>query len=234
MATTQSQNQQTPNPRFAQFKLVLLGESAVGKSSIVHRFVKNTFDDMRESTIGAAFLTQSITIPETETTVKFEIWDTAGQERYKSLAPMYYRNANAALCVYDITSSSSFTKAQDWISELRKQAPEGIVIALVGNKTDLEEEREVNQDEVEEYVRGLLNGGVSDAKIITAECSAKSGDGVIEIFDKIARTLPVDEVIEANANRNRQGAGRNARLRGIDLDRGRQGQQALSNNSSCC
>lgn len=234
MATIQSQNQQTPNPRFAQFKLVLLGESAVGKSSIVHRFVKNTFDDMRESTIGAAFLTQSITIPETETTVKFEIWDTAGQERYKSLAPMYYRNANAALCVYDITSSSSFTKAQDWISELRKQAPEGIVIALVGNKTDLEEEREVNQDEVEEYVTGLLNGGASEAKIITAECSAKSGDGVIEIFDKIARALPVDEVIEASANRNRQGAGRNARLRGIDLDRGRQGQHALSNNSSCC
>ncbi|WLF79349.1 GTPase Ypt5 [Lodderomyces elongisporus] len=234
MATIQSQNQQTPNPRFAQFKLVLLGESAVGKSSIVHRFVKNTFDDMRESTIGAAFLTQSITIPETETTVKFEIWDTAGQERYKSLAPMYYRNANAALCVYDITSSSSFTKAQDWISELRKQAPEGIVIALVGNKTDLEEEREVNQDEVEEYVTGLSNGGAPEAKIITAECSAKSGDGVIEIFDKIARALPVDEVIEANANRNRQGAGRNARSRGIDLDRGRQGQHASSNNSSCC
>ena len=98
------------NQRFAQFKLVLLGESAVGKSSIVHRFVKNTFDDMRESTIGAAFLTQTITIPESETTIKFEIWDTAGQERYKSLAPMYYRNANAALCVYDITSRSSFQK----------------------------------------------------------------------------------------------------------------------------
>lgn len=109
------------NQRFAQFKLVLLGESAVGKSSIVHRFVKNTFDDMRESTIGAAFLTQTITIPESETTIKFEIWDTAGQERYKSLAPMYYRNANAALCVYDITSRSSFQKAQDWIKELKSK-----------------------------------------------------------------------------------------------------------------
>jgi len=92
------------NNRFAQFKLVLLGESAVGKSSIVLRFVKDQFDSFRESTIGAAFLTQTISLDET-TTVKFEIWDTAGQERYKSLAPMYYRNANCAVVVYDITQA---------------------------------------------------------------------------------------------------------------------------------
>lgn len=176
--------------RFAQFKLVLLGESAVGKSSIVHRFVKNTFDDMRESTIGAAFLTQSINLPELNTTVKFEIWDTAGQERYKSLAPMYYRNAHAALCVYDITSRSSFAKAQDWIRELKKQAPEGIVIALVANKADLPD-REVESSEVEEYISTLNaeNGGA----IIHTECSAKTGDGVLEIFNAIARALPVEE-----------------------------------------
>ncbi|KAL8934900.1 MAG: hypothetical protein Q9216_005673, partial [Gyalolechia sp. 2 TL-2023] len=93
-----------PGPRFAQFKLVLLGESAVGKSSLVLRFVKDQFDDYRESTIGAAFLTQTISLDDS-TTVKFEIWDTAGQERYKSLAPMYYRNANCAVVVYDITQA---------------------------------------------------------------------------------------------------------------------------------
>jgi Ras-related protein Rab-5C len=81
-----------------------LGESAVGKSSIVLRFVKDQFDSYRESTIGAAFLTQTISLDE-NTTVKFEIWDTAGQERYKSLAPMYYRNANCAVVVYDITQA---------------------------------------------------------------------------------------------------------------------------------
>jgi small GTP-binding protein len=80
------------------------GESAVGKSSIVLRFVKDQFDSYRESTIGAAFLTQTISLDE-NTTVKFEIWDTAGQERYKSLAPMYYRNANCAVVVYDITQA---------------------------------------------------------------------------------------------------------------------------------
>ncbi|WPK26849.1 hypothetical protein PUMCH_004213 [Australozyma saopauloensis] len=181
-------------PRFASFKLVLLGESAVGKSSIVHRFVKNTFDDMRESTIGAAFLTQTISLPEVNTTIKFEIWDTAGQERYKSLAPMYYRNANAALCVYDITSKASFAKAQDWIKELNRQAPEGIVVALVGNKADLVDERQVDEADVESYLQDLrAQRGESAGDVIHLECSAKSGDGVLDIFNSIAQALPLEE-----------------------------------------
>lgn len=215
------------NTRFAQFKLVLLGESAVGKSSIVHRFVKNTFDNMRESTIGAAFLTQSITLPENDTTVKFEIWDTAGQERYKSLAPMYYRNANAALCVYDITSRSSFTKAQEWIRELKKQAPEGIVVCLVGNKADLEDNREVDEREVSQYVQQLNE---DDSKFVVAECSAKSGEGVLDIFTKVAKALPVEETISGSANKHRQAG--NRRQGGVDL--GRAARQQQQQQSSCC
>ena len=217
--------QSATSNRFAQFKLVLLGESAVGKSSIVHRFVKNTFDDMRESTIGAAFLTQSITLPETKTTIKFEIWDTAGQERYKSLAPMYYRNANAALCVYDITSRSSFNKAQDWIKELKKQAPEGIVISLVGNKADLGDSREVEESEVDQYIEQIAEDGYT---IITAECSAKNGDGVLEIFNKIGRALPVEEAI-SSSSRARQPGGR--RSGGVDLGRANRQQQQ---STGCC
>lgn len=217
----------TETNKFAQFKLVLLGESAVGKSSIVHRFVKNTFDDLRESTIGAAFLTQSINLPEAKTTVKFEIWDTAGQERYKSLAPMYYRNANVALCVYDITNRSSFGKAQDWIKELKKQAPEGIVIALVGNKVDLEDSREVEESEVLQYIETLNEEGTS-GQVIHAECSAKSGDGVLDIFNKIARSLPLEESVNSAANRNRQAAAR--RPGGVDLGRGRQ----QTTTGGCC
>ena len=93
------------NPIYFYFlfaQLVLLGESAVGKSSLVLRFVKGQFHEYQESTIGAAFLTQTICLD--EATVKFEIWDTAGQERYHSLAPMYYRGAQAAIVVYDITN----------------------------------------------------------------------------------------------------------------------------------
>ena len=89
-------------------KLVLLGESAVGKSSLVLQFVKGQFDDYRESTIGAAFLTQTLPVANGNS-IKFELWDTAGQERYKSLAPMYYRSSHAAVVVYDITSSVRLT-----------------------------------------------------------------------------------------------------------------------------
>ena len=109
-----------PTTRMAQFKLVLLGESAVGKSSLVLRFVKGQFHEFQESTIGAAFLTQTVCLD--DTTVKFEIWDTAGQERYHSLAPMYYRGAQAAIVVYDITNADTFARAKTWVRELQRQA----------------------------------------------------------------------------------------------------------------
>lgn len=183
--------------RQAQFKLVLLGESAVGKSSIVQRFVKNSFDEFRESTIGAAFLTQSIKISNEDISsvdntlqidgddgiiVKFEIWDTAGQERYRSLASMYYRNAQAAVVVYDITQAESLDKAKYWIKELQKQANNSILIALVGNKIDLEEDRKVAKDDV----TGLAN----EFNLLTFEVSAKTGENVNELFKQIALRMP--------------------------------------------
>ncbi len=173
-------------PVFAQFKLVLLGESAVGKSSIVYRFIKDQFDEFRESTIGAAFLTQSIQL-DPQTTVKFEIWDTAGQERYKSLAPMYYRNANCAVVVYDITNELSLLKAKYWVNELKKYSLKNkdIVIALVGNKTDLSSERKVDKNVAFEYSR--------EENLLFFEVSAKSGEGVYQVFEQIARKLPINK-----------------------------------------
>ncbi|ODQ81143.1 hypothetical protein BABINDRAFT_160543 [Babjeviella inositovora NRRL Y-12698] len=183
-----------PIPRFAQFKLVLLGESAVGKSSIVHRFVKDSFDDLRESTIGAAFLTQTIKLAN-DTTVKFEIWDTAGQERYKSLAPMYYRNANCAVVVYDITQLASLERAKNWIKELQRQANADITIALTGNKLDLEAEREVSTGEAQQYA--IDNG------LLFCEVSAKTGDGIRDVFYRIAEQLPVEEQIRSTMSRSK-------------------------------
>ena len=118
-----------------QTKLVLLGEAAVGKTSVVYRFVQDDFQENREPTIGAAFLTQRCRLE--DRLIKFEIWDTAGQERFHSLAPMYYRNAQASAVVYDITKAASFEKAKNWVKELQRQANPHIVIALVGNKLDL-------------------------------------------------------------------------------------------------
>lgn len=118
-----------------QVKLVLLGEAAVGKSSVVLRFVSNEFQANKEPTIGAAFLTQKCRLE--DRVLRYEIWDTAGQERFHSLAPMYYRNAQAAVVVYDITKASSLDKAKSWVKELQRQANPNIVIALAGNKLDL-------------------------------------------------------------------------------------------------
>ncbi|KAF3138512.1 GTP-binding protein of the rab/ypt [Orbilia oligospora] len=214
------------NTRFAQFKLVLLGESAVGKSSLVLRFVKDQFDDYRESTIGAAFLTQTIALDE-NTTVKFEIWyfssailpailcscdltenyrDTAGQERYKSLAPMYYRNANCAVVVYDITQAASLDKAKAWVKELQRQANESIVIALAGNKLDLAtanpSKRAIETADAEAYAK--------EAGLLFLETSAKTAENVQELFTAIARKLPTDQ---AGPRRGAPG------IRGVDMNR---------------
>ncbi|ADV24365.1 rab family protein [Cryptococcus gattii Ru294] len=166
--------------RTTSFKLVLLGESAVGKSSLVLRFVRNEFSDFRESTI-AAFLTQSVNLDES-TTIKFEIWDTAGQERYKSLAPIYFRNSNAAVIVYDITQTS-FEKAKSWVRELQRQADPSIVIMLVGNKTDMDSQRKTSREIGEQYAK--------EEGLLFAEASAKTGEGVEELFMEIAKKLPL-------------------------------------------
>jgi len=163
-----------------QYKLVLLGESSVGKSSLVLRFVKGQFLDFQESTIGAAFLTQTVCL--NDTTVKFEIWDTAGQERYHSLAPMYYRGAQAAIVVFDITSSESFEKAKSWVSELQRQGSPNIVIALAGNKCDLANKRAVQTTTAQSYA--------DENGCLFMETSAKTNANVTELFVAIAKKLP--------------------------------------------
>ncbi|XP_043233545.1 ras-related protein Rab-5B-like [Amphibalanus amphitrite] len=169
--------------KICQFKLVLLGESAVGKSSLVLRFVKGQFHEFQESTIGAAFLTQTVCLD--ETTVKFEIWDTAGQERYHSLAPMYYRGAQAAIVVYDIQSQDTFARAKTWVKELQRQASPNIVIALAGNKADLANKRMVEYEEAQAYAE--------DNGLLFMETSAKTAMNVNEIFLAIAKKLPKSE-----------------------------------------
>ncbi|CAN6481436.1 unnamed protein product [Victoria cruziana] len=151
-----------------------------GKSSLVLRFVKGQFFEFQESTIGAAFFSQTLAV--NDRTIKFEIWDTAGQERYHSLAPMYYRGAAAAIIVFDITNSDSFSRAKKWVQELQKQGNPSMVMALAGNKADLADKRKVTQEEARAYAEE--NG------LFFIETSAKAATNVNEIFHEIAKRLP--------------------------------------------
>ncbi|KAJ2745206.1 GTP-binding protein of the rab/ypt [Coemansia sp. BCRC 34301] len=181
MADNQPGASRSAQPRQHKFKVVLLGESAVGKSSIVTRFTRDQFDQYKESTIGAAFLTKEIAL-DASNTANLHIWDTAGQERYKSLAPMYYRNAAAAVVVYDITQAASFERAKSWIKELQRQAEPSIVIALAGNKTDLADRRTVAKEEGAAYA--------ATSGLLFFETSAQSGENIGELFLKLAKKIP--------------------------------------------
>ncbi|KAJ2156609.1 GTP-binding protein of the rab/ypt [Coemansia sp. RSA 552] len=168
-------------PSRVTYKFVFLGESAVGKSSIVTRFARNEFNQYNESTIGAAFMTKDVDIGGTTATLR--IWDTAGQERYKSLAPMYYRGAEGAVVVYDITQEESFGKAKAWISELQRQTDSKTAVALVGNKLDLGAQRTVSTDEGARYA--------GEVGALFFETSAQSGQNVAELFVALAKKVPL-------------------------------------------
>uniref|UniRef100_A0A7S1TTW6 Uncharacterized protein n=2 Tax=Phaeomonas parva TaxID=124430 RepID=A0A7S1TTW6_9STRA len=186
-----------------KYKLVAVGSSGSGKSSILLRYARNEFEQDLMPTVGAAFFSKRVATADGAMR-NFELWDTAGQERYRALAALYYREACAALVVYDITQRDTFYGSQgamSWVAEVRQRAQEDIVIALVGNKIDREEAREVQSGDVEAFANreGILH--------FTA--SAKTGQGIDEIFDAVANMVPermvmTSEVIDAESLRKAQ------------------------------
>ena len=174
------------------YKLVFLGDTAVGKTCLSNRLVNNTFYEFQEPTIGAAFL--SYKIKKNDCEIKLDMWDTAGQERYRSLAPMYYRGAAGAIIVYDITSEDSFYGAKNWIKEIESKAPNCYII-LIGNKSDLESYRKVDKN--------IINDYINSKSIYHILVSSKTGNNINLIFDHLIDNMCDQKFIDNSLKKNK-------------------------------
>ena len=162
-------------------KVVLLGNSGVGKTSIVQRFVFEKFKEVNPATLGAMFMAKSIEIPQSNLSIRFNLWDTAGQEKYHSLAATYYKDAAIALIVYDITNLSTFEGAKTWINELREKSTQETMLILVGNKSDMVDKEVVDPKLAKTYAEEMN----MDFRLV----SAKDGMGVKDMLVDAAKQL---------------------------------------------
>ncbi|CAM9926889.1 unnamed protein product [Ectocarpus fasciculatus] len=162
-----------------RFKIVLLGEGRVGKTSILLRYIRGEYDDKQVSTLQASYLDKRVTVG--AETAQLSVWDTAGQERYHALGPIYYRDADGALLVYDITDAESFNKVKAWVKELRKILGNEIAVAIAGNKIDLEKNRNVNEAEAKAYADSV------GAKHF--HTSAKTNKGLEDVFNDLSKSM---------------------------------------------
>ncbi|CAK4632470.1 hypothetical protein AeMF1_020960 [Aphanomyces euteiches] len=162
-----------------RYKVVLLGEGRVGKTSILVRYIKNEYDDRQESTLQASYLDKKLVVDNSN--VQLSIWDTAGQERFHALGPIYYRDADGALLVYDITDEESFVKVKTWVKELRRIVGDDIDIAIAGNKIDLHRNRKVKEEDAVKYAQS-----VNATHFLT---SAKLNKGLDDVFVDLSKRM---------------------------------------------
>ena len=193
-------------------KVVILGASGVGKTCLGVRFVKNTFVSYTAPTIGASFLVKELTFGEDQITL--QIWDTAGQERFRSMAPLYYRGAVAAILVFSLADADSFEKLKEWVRELQSNVDEPIMLTIACNKADLPaDQRAVSHEAAAAYAQSI--------GALVFETSAKASTGVGELFTEVARQLVLSRF------RSADGAGANIPRLSAPLDEGRR-------RAGCC
>ncbi|KAK3768676.1 hypothetical protein RRG08_065970 [Elysia crispata] len=207
----------TGGGRNFNFKVVLLGEGCVGKTSLVLRYVENKFNDKHITTLQASFLNKKLNIGGKR--VNLAVWDTAGQERFHALGPIYYRDSNGAILVYDITDEDSFQKVKSWVKELRRMLGTDVCLCIVGNKIDLEKSRHVTVQEAESYAASV------GAKHF--HTSAKMGRGIEELFLNLSKNMI--EKAEENVGRGRPGNNRQSGVTVVDDE-----AEQTSGKSGCC
>ena len=161
------------------FKILLLGDSGVGKSSLLLRYTKHEFNVDMRSTIGVEFALKYLKIDNFQ--LKVQIWDTAGMERYRSITSAYYKGAKGVIIVYDICREKSFENVDKWIEDFKSKADEDAVILLIGNKNDLDDKREVNKEEAE--LKAQKN------KFAFMETSAKDNNNVDKAFETLFKEI---------------------------------------------
>ena len=155
-------------------KFIVIGDSSVGKSNILSKFKDDKFDDKTQPSIGVQFIAKNVILD--KATYRLQVWDTAGQENFRAMTKIYYKNSSCAFIVYDITEKDSFNHVESWINECKKVAPESILLILIGNKSDLEESREISYEEGEKLAKKY--------NMLFFETSAKNGDNIHNIFRK--------------------------------------------------
>ena len=160
-------------------KYVIIGDSGVGKSNILLRYINNSFSEEFKTTVGVEFGAKNIEM--NNNIYRIQIWDTAGQENFRSIARAYYKNCVCACIVYDIANRPSFESIQSWIDDCTKQSSKSVLLVLIGNKNDLEDKREVKYEEGEKFAKSH--------NMIFLETSAKTGNNVNDIFLKSVRQI---------------------------------------------
>ena len=161
------------------YKIIIIGDAAVGKSNILTRYIKNEFCQNTKSTVGVELGIKFIKIKGVNT--KIQIWDTAGQERYRAITSSYYKGSHGCFIVYDITNQSSFDNVEKWYEHVQKEAGKDISIILVGNKSDLENERKVSKEKGEDLAKNL--------NCPFFETSAFSGINISQIFQELGNNI---------------------------------------------
>uniref|UniRef100_A0AAQ4RLT9 Ras-related protein Rab-6B n=1 Tax=Gasterosteus aculeatus aculeatus TaxID=481459 RepID=A0AAQ4RLT9_GASAC len=159
---------------------VVYPKNKFGKTSLITRFMYDSFDNTYQATIGIDFLSKTMYLE--DRTVRLQLWDTAGQERFRSLIPSYIRDSTIAVVVYDITNLNSFQQTSKWIDDVRTERGSDVIIMLVGNKTDLADKRQVSVEAAERKAREL--------NVMYIETSAKAGYNVKQLFRRVAAALP--------------------------------------------